>query len=147
LIYLGLVEIIPMPFVTFLRHINKTLFDKETRDKFELLLTHIVTTKQELSQTQKWFENLRHEIDLIRRIRTQLTVTYHTLLLPSSSSITHYTHTTYILDFFETKLRINSLLFITNPYVDIEPNFLNRCRLNVVDNNKSFCFYSISLFI
>ncbi|CAF5134404.1 unnamed protein product, partial [Rotaria sp. Silwood1] len=100
---LGLVEIIPMPFVTettkiflilpiytdeqsiairFLRHVNKTLFDKETRDKFELLLTHVVTTKHELSQTQKWFDNLRHEIDLIRRIRTQLTVTYHTVLLP-----------------------------------------------------------------
>jgi len=158
LIDIGLVEIIPMPFVTettkiflilpiyadeqsiairFLRHMNKTLFDKETRDKFELLLTHIVTTKQELSQTQKWFDNLRHEVDLIRRIRTQLTITYHTLLLPSTS-ITRYTHSTYILDYFETKLRINSLLFLTNPYVDIESDFLNRCRLNVIENVQIF---------
>ncbi len=158
MIYLGLVEIIPMPFVTettkiflivpiyfdeqlitinFLRHLNKTLFEKETRDKFELLLTHIVTTKQEFYQTQKWFENIRHEVDLIRRIRTQLTITYHTLLLPSSS-IARYTHLRYILDFFETKLRINSLLFITNPYVDIESDFLNRCRLNVIENVQIF---------
>jgi hypothetical protein len=124
--------------IRFLRHANKTLFDKETRDKFELLLTHIVTTKQELSQTQKWFDNLRHEIDSIRRIRTQLTITYHTILLPSSS-ITPYTHSTYILDFFETKLRENSLIFLTNPYVDIESDFFNRCRLNVIENVQIFC--------
>ncbi|CAF2813716.1 unnamed protein product [Rotaria sp. Silwood2] len=156
---LGLVEIIPMPFVTettkvflilpiytdeqsiairFLRHANKTLFDKETRDKFELLLTHVVTTKYELSQTQKWFDNLRHEVELIRRTRTQLTVTYHTVLLPSSSTITRYTHSTYILDFFETKLRSNSLIFLTNPYVNIESDFLNRCRLNVIENVQVF---------
>jgi hypothetical protein len=155
---LGLVEIIPMAFVTettklflilpiysdeqsiairFLRHMNKTLFDKETRDKFELLLTHVVTTKQEFSQTQKWFDNLRHEVDLIRRIRTQLTITYHTILLPATS-ITRYTHSTYILDFFETKLRINSLIFLTNPYVNIESDFLNRCRLNVIENIQIF---------
>src|SRR5690349_12702273 len=102
---------IPMPFVTettklflilpvhsdeqsivirFLHHVNKTLFDRETRDKFELLLTHIVTTKQEYSQTQQWFEYLRREVDLIRQTRTQLTITYHTLLLPSSSSSIPY---------------------------------------------------------
>ncbi|CAF1062610.1 unnamed protein product [Rotaria sordida] len=155
---LGLVEIIPMPFVTettkiflilpiytdeqsiairFLRHANKTLFDKETRDKFELLLTHVVVTKHELSQTQKWFDNLRHEIDLLHRTRPQLTVTYHTVLFPSST-ITRYTHSTYILDFFETKLRTNSLIFLTNPYVNIESDFLNRCRLNVIENVQIF---------
>jgi hypothetical protein len=123
--------------IRFLRHINKTLFDKETRDKFELLLTHIVLTKQEFSHTNKWFDNLRHVVDLIRRTRTQLIITYHTILLPSSS-ITRYTHSTYILDFFETKLRTNSLLFVTNPYVDIESDFLNRCRLNVIENVQIF---------
>jgi hypothetical protein len=123
--------------IRFLRHVNKTLFDKETSDKFELLLTHIVTTKQEYSQTQKWFEVLRHEVSLIHRLRTQLTVTYHTVLLPSSSS-TRYTQSTYILDFFETKLRPNSLLFLTNPYVNIESDFINRCRLNVIENVQIF---------
>jgi hypothetical protein len=149
---------IPMPFVTettklflilpihsdeqsqaihFLHHVNKTLFDRETRDKFELLLTHIVKTKQEYSQTQRWFENLRHEVDLIRQIRTQLTITYHTLLLPSSS-IPIYSQPIYLLDFFQTKLRTNSLIFITNPYVDIDSDFLNRCRLNVIENTQIF---------
>lgn len=122
--------------IRFLRRINKTLLDKETREKFELLLTHIVTTKQEYAQTQKWFEHIRHEVDLIRHLRTQLTVTYHTILLPSS--ITRYTHSTYILDFFETKLRTNSLVFLTNSYVDIESDFLNRCRLNVIENVQIF---------
>ena len=124
--------------IRFLRHLNKTIFDKETREKFELLLTHIVSTKQEFSQTQKWFENLRHEVDAIRRLRTQLTVTYHSILLPSSSPIARYTHSTRILDFFQTKLRTNSLLFLTNPYVNIESDFLNRCRLNVVENVQIF---------
>jgi hypothetical protein len=123
--------------IRFLRYLNKTLFDKETREKFELLLTHIVSNKQEFTQTQKWFDNLRHEVDLIRRIRTQLIITYHTILLPSTS-ITRYTHSTYILDFFESKLRINSLLFLTNPYVNIESDFLNRCRLNVIENIQIF---------
>ena len=123
--------------IRFLHYANKTLFDKETHEKFELLLTHMVTTKQELSQSQKWFDHLRHEVDLIRRIRTQLTITYHTVLLPSSS-ITHYTHFTYILDYFETKLRTNSLIFLTNPYVDIESDFLNRCRLNVIEKIQIF---------
>jgi endonuclease III len=92
---------IPMPFVTettkvflilpihsdeqsiairFLRHVNKTLFERETRDKFELLLTHIVSTKQEYSQTQKWFDQLRHEVDLIRQLRTQLTIIINSTL-------------------------------------------------------------------
>ncbi len=129
--------------IRFLRYLNKTLFDKETREKFELLLTHIVPNKQEFALTQKWFDNLRREVDSIRRIRTQLIVTYHTILLPSPS-ITRYTHTTYILDFFETKLRINSLLFLTNPYVNIEPDFLNRCRLNVIENIQ--IFYPIAFY-
>jgi len=158
LIVLGLVEMVPMPFVTeatklflilpihsdeqsiairFLYHANKTLFDRETRDKFELLLTHIVTTKQEYSQTQKWFDNIRHEVDLIRQTRTQLTITYHTLLLPSSS-IPIYSQPIYLLDFFHTKLRTNSLIFITNPYVDIDSDFLNRCRLNIIENAQIF---------
>lgn len=154
---LGLVEIIPMPFVTettriflilpvhsdeqlaairFLHHVNRTLLDKETRDKFELLLTHVVTTKQEYSQTQKWFESLRHEVDVIRRQRPQLTVTYHTLLLPSP--LIRSTEASHILDFFEGKLRTNSLLFLTNPHVDIEADFLNRCRLNVIESVQVF---------
>jgi hypothetical protein len=158
LIVLGLVEMVPMPFVTeatklflilpihsdeqsiairFLYHANKTLFDRETRDKFELLLTHIVTTKQEYSQTQKWFDNIRHEVDLIRQTRTQLTITYHTVLLPSSS-IPIYSQPIYLLDFFHTKLRTNSLIFITNPYVDIDSDFLNRCRLNIIENAQIF---------
>jgi hypothetical protein len=155
---LGLVELIPMPFVTeatklflilpihsdeqsmairFLHYANKTLFDRETRDKFELLLTHIVTTKQEYSQTQKWFENLRSLVDLICQTRTQLSVTYHTLLLPSSS-IPIYSQSIYLLDYFQTRLRANSLLFITNPYVDTDADFLSRCRLNVIENTQIF---------
>ncbi|CAF4321998.1 unnamed protein product [Rotaria socialis] len=155
---LGLVETIPMPFVTettkiylilpiytdeqsvalrFLRHANKSLFDKETRDKFELHLAHIVTTKHELSQTQKWFDTLRHEVDVLRRTRTQLAVTYHTIILPLSTT-TRYTQAAYILDFFATKFETNSLIFITNPYVDIEADFLNRCRLNVIENVQAF---------
>ncbi|CAF5140691.1 unnamed protein product, partial [Rotaria magnacalcarata] len=153
-----LVETVPMPFVTettkiylilpiyrdeqsvalrFLRHANKSLFDKETRDKFELHLAHIVTTKHELSQTQKWFDTLRREVELLRRTRTQLAVIYHTILLPLSTT-TRYTQAAYILDFFETKLQTNSLIFITNPYVDIEADFLNRCRLNVIENVQAF---------
>ncbi|CAF0991226.1 unnamed protein product [Rotaria sp. Silwood1] len=155
---LGLVEIIPMPFVTettklylilpihsdeqsiairFLHYANKTLFDRETRDKFELLLTHIVATKEEYSQTQKWFEKIRYEVDLLRQIHKQLIITYHTLLLPSSS-IPLYSRPIYLLDFFQTKLRPNSLIFLTNPYVDIDPDFLNRCRLNVIENIQIF---------
>jgi hypothetical protein len=129
--------------ISFLRHANKTLFDRETRDKFELLLTHIVTTKQEYSQTQKWFESIRHEVDLIRQTRTQLTVTYHTLLLPSTS-IPSYSQTIYLLDFFQAKLRTNSLIFLTNPHVDIESDFLNRCRLNVIENTQ--VFYPIAFY-
>ncbi|UJR28347.1 hypothetical protein I4U23_009589 [Adineta vaga] len=155
---LGLVEIVPMPFVTestkiflilpiysdeqstairFLRHANRTLFDKETPDKFELLLVHLVTTKQEFSQTQKWFQNIRHEVDLIHHSRNQLLISYHTILLPSSS-VNSYTHSTYVLDYFETKLRGNSLVFLTNSYVNIESDFLNRCRLNVIENVQIF---------
>ncbi len=154
----GLVESFPMPFVTettklflilpihtdeqsaairFLRQANKTLFDRETRDKFELLLTHIVTSKHESAQTQKWFESLRHEADLIRQTRTQLTITFHTLLLPSSS-IPLYSQPIYIMDFFQPKLRSNALVFLTNPYVDIDADFLNRCRLNVIENTQVF---------
>ncbi|CAF0896535.1 unnamed protein product [Rotaria sordida] len=155
---LGLVEIIPMPFVTettklhlilpihsdeqsiairFLHYANKTLFDRETRDKFELLLTHIVTTKEEYSQTQKWFENIRNEVNLICQIHKQLIITYHTLLLPTSS-IPLYSQPIYLLEFFQTKLHINSLIFLTNPYVDIDSDFLNRCRLNVIENIQIF---------
>jgi len=152
---LGLVELIPMPFVTeitkvflilpiysneqsivlrFLRHANKTLFEKEPRDKLELLLTHIVTNKQEQSQTQKWFESIRHEVDRIRNQHLQILITYHTILIPSSIT----THSTMILDYFETKLRTNSLIFLTNPYVNIESDFLNRCRLNVIESIQIF---------
>jgi hypothetical protein len=155
---LGLVEMIPMPFVTettklflilpihsdeqsiairFLHHANKTLFDRETRDKFELLLTHIVTTKQDYSQTQKWFEQLRHEVDLIYQTRTQLTITFHTLLLPSSA-IPLYAQPIYIFEHFQPKLRTNALIFLTNPYVDIDFDFLNRCRLNVIESTQIF---------
>lgn len=155
---LGLVEMIPMPFVTettklflilpihsderslairFLHHVNKTLFDRETREKFELLLTHIVKTKQEYSQGQKWFDEIRQQVDLIRQIRTQVTITYHTYLLPSST-IPSYAQSTYLLDFFQTKLRANALIFLTNPYVDIDPDFLNRCRLNVIERTQIF---------
>lgn len=146
----GLVEMVPMPFVTestklflilpihsdeqsmtirFLRHANKTLFDRETREKFELLLTHVVTTKQEYSQTQKWFQKLRDEVDLIYQTRPQLSITFHTILLPTSISI---------LDYFQSKLRTNSLIFVTNPYVDIDVDFLNRVRLNVIENTQIF---------
>lgn len=154
-LFVGLVEIIPMPFVTettriffilpirsdeqaaairFLHHSNKTLFDKETRDKFELLLTHVVTSKQESSQTQKWFEPIRHEADLIRQQHPQLRITYHTVLLSS----THLSDAMQILDFFESKLRPNSLIFMTNPHTDVESDFLNRCRLNVIENVQVF---------
>ncbi|CAF0925073.1 unnamed protein product [Adineta ricciae] len=150
---LGLVEIVPMPFVTestkiflilpiysdeqsaairFLQHANRTLFDKETHAQFELLLTHIVTSKQDSSQIQKWFTNIRLEVESIRRSRSQLTISYHTILIPSS--VTTSTHSTHILDYFETKLREDSLVFLTNAYVDIESDFLNRCRLNVIQN-------------
>ncbi|CAF2830195.1 unnamed protein product [Rotaria sp. Silwood2] len=155
---LGLVEIIPMPFVTettklylilpihsdeqsiairFLHYANKTLFDREPRDKFELLLTHIVKSKEEYSQTQKWFEKIRNEIDLIYQTHKQLAITYHTLLLPSST-IPLYSQPIYLLDFFQTKLRTNSLIFLTNPYVDIDSDFSNRCRLNVIENVQIF---------
>ena len=155
---LGLVEIVPMPFVTettkmylilpiysdeqpnaihFLHYLNKTIFEKEIREKFELSLAHIVTNKQEYSQTQKWFEALRHEVDNIRHVRTQLTVAYHTIQLPATP-IPRYTHSTYILDFFSNKFRSNSLVFLTNPHVNIEPDFLNRCRLNVIENVQIF---------
>lgn len=123
--------------IRFLRHANKSIFEKETRDKFELHLAHIVTTRHELSQTQKWFDSLRHEIDLIRKTRTQLTVTYSTVLLPLSTT-TRYTQAAFILDHFQTKLLPNSLIFITNPYVDLESDFLNRCRLNVIENVQVF---------
>ena len=124
--------------IRFLHHANKTLFDKETRDKFELLITHVVTTKQEYSQTQKWLENLRHEVDLIHQQRSQLRITYHTILITSSLPTTHLSPTMQILDFFESKLRSNSLIFITNPHVDIESDFLNRCRLNVIEGVQVF---------
>ena len=123
--------------IRFLQYANKTLFDRETRDKFELLLTHVVATKQEYSQSQKLLENIHHEVDLIRQTRTQLTVTYHTLLLPSSSIPLH-SHPIYLLDFFQTRLRANGLIFITNPYVDIDSDFLNRCRLNTIENVQIF---------
>ncbi|CAF1043258.1 unnamed protein product [Adineta steineri] len=156
---LGLVEIVPMPFTTetvklflilpihsdeqsaairFLYHINKTLFDRETRDKFEVLLTHMVTTKQEYAQTQKWFETIRTQVDLIHQTHPQLTITYHTLRLPSSSTIPLYSQPIYLLDFFQTKLRTNSLIFLTNPYVNIDSDFFNRCRLNVIENTQIF---------
>ncbi|CAF3770033.1 unnamed protein product [Rotaria socialis] len=155
---LGLVEIVPMPFVTettklflilpihsddesvairFLHHVNRTLFDRETRDKFELLLTHIVATKEENFQTQKWFENIRSTVDSIRQIHTQLAITYHTVLL-SSSTISHSSQLIYLLDSFQAKLRTNALIFITNPYVNIDSDFLNRCRLNVIENIQIF---------
>lgn len=105
--------------------------------KFELLLTHIVKTKQEYSQGQKWFDEIRQQVDLIRQIRTQVTITYHTYLLPSST-IPSYAQSTYLLDFFQTKLRANALIFLTNPYVDIDPDFLNRCRLNVIERTQIF---------
>ncbi|CAF0839088.1 unnamed protein product [Adineta ricciae] len=161
---LGLVEIVPMPFVTettklflilpihsdeqsvalrFLSHANKTLFEHETPDKFELLLTHIVYTKQEYSQTQKWFEPLRSEIKLIHQIRPKLTITYHTLLLPSTT-IPHYSKPMYLLEFFQAKLRTNSLIFITNPYVDIDSDFASRCRLNIIENTQ--CFFPIAFY-
>ncbi|UJR21143.1 hypothetical protein I4U23_024242 [Adineta vaga] len=161
---LGLVEIVPMPFVTekvklflilpvhsneqsvairFLRHANKTLFEHEVCDGFELLLTHIATTKQEYSHTQQWFETLRSEINLILETRPKLIITYHTILLPSTS-IPHYSHPIYLLDFFQTKLRMNSLIFITNPYVDIDSDFSSRCRLNVIENTQ--CFFPIAFY-
>ena len=123
--------------IRFLHHANKTIFDRETREKFELLLIHIVTTKQEYSQTQKWFESIRHQVELIHQTRTQLTITYHTLLLPSSN-IPFYAQPIYILEHFQSKLRTNSLIFMTNPYVDIDSDFLNRCRLNVIENTQIF---------
>ncbi|CAF0912968.1 unnamed protein product [Didymodactylos carnosus] len=119
--------------IKFLRHCNQTIFDKESRDKLEILLTHIVTTKQEFQQTQKWFEPIRKEVELLRHIRLQLSVTYHTLLLPTKS------YNQFILiDYFESKLRKNALIFLTTSYVDIESDFLNRCRLNVIDNVQVF---------
>ena len=123
--------------IRFLHYANRTLLEKETHDKFELLLTHVVTSKEELSQVQKRFSHLHHQVDLIRRIRSHLTITYHTVLLPSSAT-DRYTHSTHILDYFENKLRGNSLIFITEPYVNIESDFLNRCRLNVIENVQIF---------
>ncbi|CAF0890604.1 unnamed protein product, partial [Didymodactylos carnosus] len=151
---LGLVEIITMPFVTdntkiflilplfhddqqqtikFLKHCNQTLFDKESRDKLEILLTHIVTTKIELQQTQKWFEPIRKEVELLRHTRVQLSITYHTLFLSGK-----YYNQFILIDYFQVKLRKNALIFITTPYVDIESDFLNRCRLNVIDSIQVF---------
>jgi hypothetical protein len=123
--------------IRFLHQANKTVFDRESHDKFELLLTHIATNKHEYSQTQKWFENLRHEVELLRKTRPQLIITYHTLLLPSPS-IPLYSQPIYLLDFLQPKLRTNALLFLTNPYVDIDTDFLNRCRLNVIENTQIF---------
>lgn len=123
--------------INFIRYLNKTVFEKETRDKFELFLTHVVTNKQEFSQTQKWFEILRHEIDSIRHLRTQLTVAYYTVQI-LSPTIPRYTHSTYILDYFANKLRPNSLIFVTNPHVNMEGDFLNRCRLNIIENVQIF---------
>ena len=121
----------------FLRHANGALFDRETRERFELLLTHVVTSKQEFSQSQKWFEPIRADIDRMRETRAQLVITFHTLLL-SSPSIPHYTQATDLLDFFQHKVRPNALIFITSPHVDIDSDFLNRCRLNVIENTQIF---------
>lgn len=155
---LGLVEIIPMPFVTettkiffilpiysneqavvrrFLQHSNRTIFDRETRERFELLLTHVVLSKEESTHSKKWFEPIRHDVDLIRQTRTNLVVSYHTLLLPSRT-IPRYTLSNYLLEFFEKKLRPNALIFITTPYNDIESDFFNRCRLNVIEKTQIF---------
>ena len=123
--------------INFLRYLNKTTFEKETREKFELFLAHVVTNKQEFAQTQKWFEPLRHEIDGIRRQRTQLTVAYYTIQI-LSPTIPRYTHATYILDYFVNKLRPNALVFVTNPHVNMDGDFLNRCRLNIIENVQIF---------
>lgn len=123
--------------IHFLHYLNKTILDKETREKLEVFLVHIVSNKQEYSQTQKWFETLRHTVDNLRHVRSQLMVTYQTIQLPLTP-IPRYTHSTYILDFFSSKLRSNSLIFLTNPYVNIEADFLNRCRLNVIENVQIF---------
>ena len=123
--------------IRFLHHANKTFFDRETKDNFELLLTHIVKTKDEFSQSQNWFETLRQEVDTIRQARTHLKVTCHTVLL-HSPALTRAALVVQVLDYFQTKLKANSLLFLTNPYADIESDFLNRCRLNVIEGVQVF---------
>lgn len=123
--------------IRFLQHANKTLFDRETRDKLELLLVHIVKTKEEQSQTQIWFDNLRSLVNSISQTYKQLAITYHTVLLPSPT-MPSFSQPIYILDFFQSRLRRNALVFLTNPYVNIDSDFLNRCRLNVIESLQVF---------
>jgi hypothetical protein len=100
---LGLVEIVPMPFVTemtkitfilpiltdetqvalrFLHHANRTFFEKESSEKFELILAHLVTNKHDQNQSNKWFDTFRHQMEMIRRDRPKIVVSFQTVLLP-----------------------------------------------------------------
>jgi hypothetical protein len=152
------VEIVPMPFVTettkvflilpihsdeesaalrFLDHANRTVFGRETRERFELLLTHVVTSKQQFANRHQWFQKIRRHVDAIHQTREKLLITFHTTLLPSPS-IPRYAQASFILDFFQTKVRPNALIFLTNPHVDLDADFLNRCRLNVIPKSQIF---------
>ena len=160
----GLVEIVPMPFVTetikvflilpihsdeelaalrFLNHVNRTVFGIETRERFELLVTHVVTSKQEFGKRHDWFKTIRRHVDAIHLTRVNLSITFHTILLPSPS-IPLYAQTSYILDFFQTKVRPNALIFLTNPHADLDAEFLQRCRLNVI--LKSQIFFPVAFY-
>jgi hypothetical protein len=121
----------------FLHHANRTIFERETNDRFELVLTHIVTSKHEQSQTLHWFKSIRQQIDVIRQIHTRLNVTYHTLRI-SSTLPSYDIQTNEILDYFHRRVRRHALLLIVNPYTDIESDFLNRCRLNAIEHRQIF---------
>lgn len=154
----GLVEIIPMPFVSdqvklflivivhddeqealnyFLERSSQSIFEHERREKLEVLLTHIVNNKEDFSKSQQWFDSARQKIEQISINQTNCLITYHTILM-TNNSIRSFDETTMVLDFFQRRLRPNALIFVTNPFVDVETDFLSRCRLNVIEHTQIF---------
>jgi hypothetical protein len=164
---LGLIEIIPMPYVTenakinlivtfsskndlkeienyFLSYEKYVLSYKEISEKVNLFVVFISQSDNESINDKKLCTFLNDTIKELtkkytsliktnsRILQYQLTITNETIFF--SDGLKQLT----VADYMSSKLSIDGLILITTSCAELQPEFLNRVRLNTIKGNQVF---------
>ena len=123
--------------INFLQYFSQILNDSKSHERLGFLFTRVVTNDEDAAYGDRWFDNIRQQFNEIHSSRSNLTAEFHTVRLPSNSW-PRFAEGSFILDFYEKKLHRNEVIFLTTSVTQIDIDFFNRCRLNVIENTQIF---------
>ena len=164
---LGLVEILPMPYVTeaskitlvvavsaeldpnnveaFFKHYEQTVLkDKETAERLSLFIVYL-----ELNNFEKeFFSKLNSKVSSLNR-KYSITIAEGFMKLNSSNE--YYLSESYrqlsVAEYVSTRLSDDALILLASTCAEMDAEFLNRVRLNTIQNSQVFFPIAFSEFM